>query len=204
MLSLPNPDGISNPLKRPGFFPRLRSYIFSKLPPQQEENPNIRKKLTVTYIARNDPRRRIHNDKKLVDAMKNAGWKVDIMRMDSTPAGLINTLRKLEKTDVLMGVHGAGLAYAWLLPPTSILVELTDAFGNDLQLFRNVAAMSEVPYYRVNIVNDVSPDFVNKQGRAFIGEDSIASIIERVPALLDKAKEERTDKEKTGEVRRDE
>ena len=58
-------------------------------------------------------------------------------------------------TNVLVGLHGAGLGYISLLPDQAIVVELKGNFGNDKKLFLNMASSLNLPYYAVNFNEDI-------------------------------------------------
>ncbi|GMI12913.1 hypothetical protein TrLO_g3697 [Triparma laevis f. longispina] len=167
-----------------GVLPKLRSYVWSQLGIQEPQPRNPNRAPRITYVPRTDDRR-IYNDAVLIDAMKSYGWEVKAMNFDASPEGLKSAIETLSESDVLMGVHGAGLAYAWLLPPTSILVELSHSFGNSLGIFRNVAVQSNVGYYRVDISKDTMAGSAVKD-KVVIGQDTMDLLKVKIPQWLTK------------------
>ena len=57
----------------------------------------------------------------------------------------------MKDTDVLIGLHGAGLAYTTLLPDRAMVIELRSSFGKGKTMFLNMAASLNLPYYAVNL-----------------------------------------------------
>ena len=55
----------------------------------------------------------------------------------------------IKDTDVLIGLHGAGLGYTALLPDRAMVIELKSKFGKDKTMFLNMAASLNLPYYAV-------------------------------------------------------
>jgi hypothetical protein len=59
------------------------------------------------------------------------------------------------ETDVLIGLHGAGLAYSAFLPDRAMVVELRGSYGN--RFFINMASSVNVPYYSMSLSGCVGP-----------------------------------------------
>lgn len=55
----------------------------------------------------------------------------------------------IKDTDVLIGLHGAGLGYTALLPDRAMVIELKSKFGKHKTMFLNMAASLNLPYYAV-------------------------------------------------------
>ena len=55
------------------------------------------------------------------------------------------------ETDVLIGLHGAGLGFISLLPDRAMVVELKSLFGKERTLFLNMASSLNLPYYAVTL-----------------------------------------------------
>ena len=58
-------------------------------------------------------------------------------------------------TDVLVGLHGAGLAYTAFLPDRAMLVELRSNYSN--RMFINMASSMNVPYYAISLGGCIGP-----------------------------------------------
>ena len=58
-------------------------------------------------------------------------------------------------TDVLIGLHGAGLAYIAFLPDGAMVVELRSIHGN--RFFMNMASSVNVPYYSMSLSGCIGP-----------------------------------------------
>lgn len=57
----------------------------------------------------------------------------------------------MRDTDVLAGLHGAGLGYAAYLPDRAMLIELKSALNSEKKMFINMASAMDIPYYGVNL-----------------------------------------------------
>ena len=58
-----------------------------------------------------------------------------------------NMLERMANTDILAGMHGAGLAHAMYLQPGTILVEIKDATLRQKKIFLNMASIQDIGYY---------------------------------------------------------
>ncbi|KAJ8303320.1 hypothetical protein KUTeg_019716 [Tegillarca granosa] len=97
--------------------------------------PKTRKETIITLIVRRNyvahPRnpegrvlRKIKNEKELILKLKTTfnDTKLRIIQLDKLPVD--KQIRKITDTNILVGVHGAGLAYGLLLKSGSVLIEL--------------------------------------------------------------------------------
>jgi len=107
--------------------------------------------------------RQIDNEEDLLDALRALG-SVPLSNGDATPphtpavvvtrvdfAGMDAVAQVTliaEETDVLVGMHGAGLTYASLLPPWGALVELWPKQSDMWRCFEHLATMSGMFYER--------------------------------------------------------
>ncbi|ETN41846.1 uncharacterized protein HMPREF1541_03785 [Cyphellophora europaea CBS 101466] len=95
--------------------------------------------LTVTFIDRTT-KRRLQDQARLIDTLKTRlpGHVIQVVDFAALPfRDQINVARK---TDVLVGVHGAGLTHGLFLPPKSAIVEFMP-FNLDHRGFKNMAKM---------------------------------------------------------------
>jgi len=79
------------------------------------------------------------------------------VKMLDFSTGLTNeqALSYIMKTDVLVGLHGAGLAYIAFLPDQAMVVELRGEYSN--RMFINMASSVDVPCYAVSLVGCIGP-----------------------------------------------
>jgi hypothetical protein len=54
-------------------------------------------------------------------------------------------------SDVLVGLHGAGLGYISYLPDRAMVVELKSSIHSEKKLFLNMASSVDIPYYAVTL-----------------------------------------------------
>lgn len=73
-------------------------------------------------------RRKIANERELEDHLRrrNPRMRIDTVQFDRLPFG--SQLRKAAGSDVIVGMHGAGLTHALFTPPGSALIELMPGY----------------------------------------------------------------------------
>ncbi|MCJ1336381.1 hypothetical protein MMC09_001657 [Bachmanniomyces sp. S44760] len=113
--------------------------------------------LKVTWIDRHgdDTTRKLLGQDGLLDAARAAYPNVEIEAIDLAAIPFVDQLRVIQETDVLAGIHGAGLTHTFFLPPESAVVEFTvDGMdmagyrGVDHRGFRNLAKLQGHHYFR--------------------------------------------------------
>jgi Glycosyltransferase 61 len=67
----------------------------------------------------------------------------------------VQALDYIHQTDVLIGLHGAGLAYTAFLRDHAMLVELRGEYST--RMFLNMASTMNIPYYAVSLQGCVGP-----------------------------------------------
>jgi EGF domain-specific O-GlcNAc transferase len=95
--------------------------------------------LTITIIDRTT-KRRLTNQHRLVASVKSALPRHNIQLIDFAPLSLYDQLTIVRNTDILVGVHGAGLTHGMFLPPNSAIVEFMPQSLKH-RGFRNMAKM---------------------------------------------------------------
>jgi Glycosyltransferase 61 len=71
---------------------------------------------------------------------------------------LIKMLQQMTDTDILVGMHGAGLAHAVFLQSGTLLVEIKDGTVREKKLFLNMANKQDIGYY----LYDALPASINQ------------------------------------------
>ena len=113
--------------------------------------------ISVTFIWRRDylahPRnpeghvqRKIKNEEELVSSLKSdfPTHKIRGYQLDRLP--MKEQLQIIAETDILIGMHGAGLTHALFVPPHATLIELFPASGNMPAHFKSIAKWRGLKY----------------------------------------------------------
>ncbi|KAH8832043.1 DUF563 domain-containing protein, partial [Flagelloscypha sp. PMI_526] len=95
--------------------------------------------LTLTFIDRVTTRSLL-NSSQLLSAVKTRFPKVHIQSIDFAAIPFSEQLRIVHHTDILVGVHGAGLTHAMFLPESSSVVEIFPPHVG-YKVFRNLAKL---------------------------------------------------------------
>ena len=114
---------------------------------------NQSSKPVLSWMSRSTLHRRITNEREIV-AQLSKYFHVNMLDFD---AGLTTeqAMAYVMNTDVLIGLHGAGLAYTAFLPDRAMLVELRSNYGN--RMFINMASSMDVPYYALSLAGCIGP-----------------------------------------------
>ncbi|KAJ9206950.1 hypothetical protein DTO021D3_1686 [Paecilomyces variotii] len=119
-----------------------RTIDFYGISPQStEESPDI----VITFIDRKESRRLIDQEAYL-DGIRQQFQHVTVRAVDFASISFREQLQIVRTTDVLVGVHGAGLTHALFLKPNSVVVEILPA-GLNHKGFRNLAGLLGHTYY---------------------------------------------------------
>ena len=123
--------------------------------------PECQEVITVTYIKRTGARRLLNEDDHIAhlkEALPHA--VVEVVQFEQLT--FEQQLETVRRTDVLVGVHGAGLTHALFLRPGSAIVEvLPEGFKH--QGFRNTAQLMGHDYVRTHASRQ--PDSVDRDDR---------------------------------------
>ncbi|MCJ1410101.1 hypothetical protein MMC19_004186 [Ptychographa xylographoides] len=110
---------------------------------QEEREPSER--LTFTFIDRQQTRKLLHQDRLLL-LLKYRYPSIIIQAIDFAALSFPEQIRVIQNTDILAGVHGAGLTHAMFLPPDSSVVEILPAVLLH-KGFRNLAKLRGHRYF---------------------------------------------------------
>lgn len=85
-------------------------------------NPDL---IRVTFVSRSTRHRRVTNQDDIITKLKSIK-NLDVSKVDFAENSFFTTLFFAQNTDILMGVHGAGLTNTLFLPDWAALFELYD------------------------------------------------------------------------------
>jgi capsular polysaccharide biosynthesis protein len=88
---------------------------------------------THKYMAR-----RLENEEACAAALRSAGMEVQLV--DFARHSLQEQIRIASETDIIAGVHGAGLTHLLWMPPHGGLLEVDPKGGDSWRCFRHLAA----------------------------------------------------------------
>lgn len=104
-------------------------------------NPQI----ILTFIDRSQTRVLL-NHTRLFDEVQATYPHVKVQSIDFANISFAEQLHVVQHTDILVGVHGAGMAHEMFLTPRSVLVEILPA-GVNFKGYRNVADLVGLSYF---------------------------------------------------------
>lgn len=116
-----------------------------------ETNQKKRETVRVTVIDRKDANtRRLVNQQALLTELRVRYPDVDVQEVDFGALTFAEQLTIAQQTDVLVGVHGAGLTHTMFLREQSAaVVEIQPSDMGDVYMgFRNIANMRGISYFR--------------------------------------------------------
>lgn len=89
--------------------------------------------------------RQLTNEQELVDRLKQSHPAVEVEQVDFAQLSFEQQILKAGSADIMIGMHGSGLAHCMFMPEDGILIEITEANGN-LKTFRNLCKWSGKTY----------------------------------------------------------
>ncbi|KAJ5930342.1 DUF563 domain-containing protein [Penicillium verhagenii] len=107
--------------------------------------PRQNKEITLTFINRVSGRR-LANQEEYLKRLQREIPSVIIQSIDFAAISYEEQLKIIRESDILAGVHGAGLTHGIFLPPGSAMVEILPA-GLNHKGFRNVASLRGHDYF---------------------------------------------------------
>ncbi|CAK7215140.1 hypothetical protein SCUCBS95973_002377 [Sporothrix curviconia] len=102
--------------------------------------------IVVTFIDRRGTRQLLDNEH-LLDALRQRYPDITVQSFDFATLSLPDQLRLVQDTDVLVGVHGAGLTHAMFMRAGAGAVVEIQPEGLGYKGFRNLAAMTGQKYF---------------------------------------------------------
>ena len=89
--------------------------------------------------------RQLANEQQLVDGLKARHGSVLVEQVDFAKLSFEQQILKASEADVMVGMHGSGLAHCMFMQEDGILIEITEARGN-LKTFRNLCKWAGKTY----------------------------------------------------------
>jgi protein O-GlcNAc transferase len=130
---------------------------FYNIPHETKHNIH---KATITFVDRKDKRHLVGQAKLLADLRKRYSH-ANIQAVDFADYSLEDQIAIARKTDILVGVHGAGLTHSLFLEPGSAVIEILPE-GVDFKGFENMARQLNVQYFNAKASGSRSPDKIDK------------------------------------------
>lgn len=144
--------------------------------------------IRLTFVDRGTTgTRKLKDRDALLDAVKEKfpSVEIDVVDFGALPFG--DQLRVAQKTDVLVGVHGAGLTHTMFLREgVTAVVELQPSdMGGNYMGFRNLANMRNVGYFRAH-ANPLRRRSTKERGEAWPARAIMDDDVEYAASAVDK------------------
>ncbi|KAJ5383472.1 Glycosyltransferase AER61 uncharacterized [Penicillium concentricum] len=141
------------------------------------QQPRQGSDITVTFIDRMETRVLLNHTEYLED-VKSSFPNIIIQEVDFATIPFKEQLDVLQQTDILVGVHGAGLTHAMFLPPRSTVVEILPA-QVAIRAFENLASLLDHSYFSVRSSkkSDTSPGVDWHQEQVSLDREKFTDIL---------------------------
>jgi protein O-GlcNAc transferase len=126
----------------------LTLYGFNDSKPRQSD------RITLTFIDRVSGRK-LANHIEYLERLQKDFPLVNVRSIDFAAIPYKDQLKAIQETDILAGVHGAGLTHGIFLPPGSAMVEILPP-GLNHKGFRNIASLRGHDYFSVHAESPTS------------------------------------------------
>merc|ERR1719397_644303 len=102
------------------------------------------RRLRLTLLSRDTKTRKILNERELVEALQSTGlYKVTVARFNPL-VPFRSQLTLIQNSDILVGLHGAGLTHLLFLPDWAEVLELYNC--DDVACYRDLARLRGLGY----------------------------------------------------------
>jgi protein O-GlcNAc transferase len=119
-----------------------------------DTKPRQSEKITLTFIHRVSGRK-LANHTEYLERLQQRFPLVNVRSIDFAAISYKDQLKIIQESDILAGVHGAGLTHGIFLPPGSAMVEILPP-GLNHKGFRNVASLRGHDYFSAHAENQNS------------------------------------------------
>lgn len=110
-----------------------------------KDNDSFSKEIRITLISRSTKFRRILNENELVEALKKKSTNFKVNAVDfGHHKPFLEQIQIIANTDILIGMHGAGLTHCLFLPDYAALFELYNC--DDANCYKDLASLRGVKY----------------------------------------------------------
>nr|CAG4645397.1 EOG090X02IK [Lynceus sp. MCZ IZ 141354] len=127
-----------------GLFHAFSKFILHRLDiPRRvfQETPAIK----ITFLARQTQYRRVLNEEQLLDALRSNKHYI-VQRVEFTHStDFVEQLKIIHDSDILIGMHGAGLTHSLFLPDWAAVFELYNC--EDVHCYSDLARLRGVQYF---------------------------------------------------------
>jgi protein O-GlcNAc transferase len=152
-------DWTAQPCKDSALLNSFASQLLQYYNLDQSQLQNNPKRLT--FINRTTSRQ-LANQEEILASIRKKYQFLEVQVVDFAGLRLEDQFRIAAETDILVGVHGAGLAHSMFMRPGTALIEILPPSFNFLG-FRNMAHMRQLSYYSIQaeqvIQNGDEPDW---------------------------------------------
>jgi len=121
-----------------GLFKAFSEFMSYRLGSSEPVRPSADKKLKVTLLNRKTPHRNIANLGEVVDKLSR-DYQVTVANFTHQRPPFKHQVELIRQTDILLGVHGAGLTHMLFLPDWAAVFELYDC--QDPECYRDLARL---------------------------------------------------------------
>ncbi|ELU01420.1 hypothetical protein CAPTEDRAFT_225629 [Capitella teleta] len=91
--------------------------------------------------------RKIHNEREILNHLQSKYQQLRVAGVQIDKFEMVDQLRQIASTDILVGMHGAGLTHALFLPRHAALVELFPLYWSSINAhFKSIAAWRNLTY----------------------------------------------------------
>lgn len=134
-----------------GLFDAFNKHVLHRLNIEQlytqQDHKTQSKTLRITLISRSTAQRKILNELELEQAIKNRSSDYIVKRVDFAGQNFRDQLLSTQNTDILVGMHGAGLTHTLFLPDWASLFEIYDC---EDKCYSELARLRGVKYFTSN------------------------------------------------------
>lgn len=143
-----------NGCEKSGLFHAFSHHVLHRLGISQDtyKSGTIR----VTLLSRSTTHRQILNQDQLVKALRSKGKEFEVRKVDfNWNVSFLEQLQIIHNTDILVGIHGAGLTHLLFLPDWAAVFEIYNC--EDDGCYRDLARLRGVKYFTWEKLNKLKP-----------------------------------------------